>query len=96
MVRRRVWHVFVVVGELPTTCARHSSISSTDIRGWVSERARAGPPAITLDEAGRGESDPLVLRVEVREDCTEAVGDQLAELVMDMRLLGLRPTVVPG
>jgi hypothetical protein len=86
----------LLVVELLITFARHSSISETEMRGWVSERARAGPPAITLDETDRGESNPLVLRVEVREDCTEAVEDQLAELLMDMRLLGLRPTVVPG
>lgn len=87
---------FVLVVESLIACARHSSISATDIRGWVNERARAGPPAITLDETDRGESDPLLLRVKVQEDCTEAVEDQLAELMMDMRLLGLRPTVVPG
>jgi hypothetical protein len=91
-----VCHVFVVVVELLITCAWHSSISATDIRGWVRERARAGPPAIALDETDPGESDPLVLRVKVREDGAEAVEDQLAELMMDMRLLGLRPTVAPG
>jgi hypothetical protein len=84
------------VVELLVTFARHSSISETEMRGWVSDRARAGPPAITLDESDRGESDPLLLRVEVQEGGTEAVEDQLAEPLMDMRLLGLRPTVVPG
>jgi hypothetical protein len=40
------------------------------------------------------ESQPLLLRVQVRADSIEAAEEQLADLMMDMRLLGLRPTVV--
>jgi hypothetical protein len=67
---------------LRITFARPSWMSETEMRGWVSDRARAGPPAITLDGLFRGGGDRLVLRLEVREDCAEAVEDQLAESLM--------------
>jgi hypothetical protein len=73
-------------------------MSGSEMRAWMNERAQARSPAITLgvtDGAGR---DPQVLRVKVRGDWTEAADDQLADLIMDMRLLGLRPTIMsaPG
>jgi hypothetical protein len=84
---------FPGVAEVLINFERPASMSTSDMRAWIGERARAAP-AITLDGADGRESGALVLRVEVREGWTRAVEDQLADLMMDMRLLGLRPTVV--
>jgi hypothetical protein len=83
------------VAEVVISIEQPASLSKSEVRAWVNERTRAGPPAITLDAADRAERGALVLRVEAPEDWTGAVEDQIADLMMDMRLLGLRPTIVP-
>jgi hypothetical protein len=82
------------VAEVLISFHRPASMSKSEMRAWVSERARVGQPAVALGAASGAESDPLVLRVEVREDRMEAAEEQLADLMMDMRLLGLRPAIV--
>jgi len=64
------------------------------MRAWLNGRVQAGPPAITVGVSDGREGDTQVLRVEIRGDWTEAADDQLADLLMDMRLLGLRPTIM--
>jgi hypothetical protein len=66
------------------------------MRAWISERAQPRLPAITItveliDGAKQG---PHVLRVETRGDWTDAADEQLADLLTDMRLLGLRPKLM--
>jgi hypothetical protein len=82
------------VAEVLIAFERPASMSKSEMRTWVSERGRAGPPAIALGGADGAEGDDRVLRVDVRGDSTGAVEDLLADLMMDMRLLGLRPTIV--
>ncbi len=83
------------MAEVAITFEQSASLSKSEVRAWLKERTRAGTPAITLDGADRAECGALVLRVEAPEDWTGAVEDQIADLLMDMRLLGLRPTVGP-
>jgi hypothetical protein len=79
------------VDEVLISFQRPASMSRSEMRAWVSERARNGQPAVTLSAADEAE----LLRVEVRDDSIEAATEQLADLMLDMRLLGLCPTVVP-
>jgi hypothetical protein len=71
-------------------------MSRSEMRAWISERAQPRSPAITLDVTDGADRDPQVLRVEVQGEWTETADDQLADLMMDMRLLGLRPTIMPA
>jgi hypothetical protein len=64
---------------------RPASLSESEMRSWVMERAQTRRPMVALDGSGP------VLRVDI---AAEAADDQLADLMLDMRLLGLRPTVV--
>jgi hypothetical protein len=76
------------------TFERPASMSRSEVSGWISERAQPRSTAITLGVADSAEKDLEVVRVEVRGNWTEAAQDQLADLMMDMRLLGLRPEIV--
>ncbi|HET6867251.1 MAG TPA: hypothetical protein VFH80_15125 [Solirubrobacteraceae bacterium] len=79
--------------EVLITVERPASMGESEMRAWVSERARVARLAVSLGPADGAESSPLMLRVEFQHDGA-AAEDQLADLMMDMRLLGLRPTVV--
>jgi len=76
------------------TLRRPASMSRSEMSGWISERAQPRSAAITLGVSDSAEKGLQVLRVEVRGHWTQAAEDQLADLMMDMRLLGLRPEIV--
>jgi hypothetical protein len=67
-----------------------------ELRTWLTERARACRPALARSGPDGSARQALVVRVEVQADSIEAAEEQLTDLMMDMRLLGLRPTVVPA
>jgi hypothetical protein len=73
---------------------RPLSMSEAEMRAWITERARAGEPVLTLD--GRDSGAAELLHVELPEGSMKEADEQLTELMMDMRLLGLRPEVVPA
>ena len=63
------------------------------MRTWVDQRMASGSPPVTLDRPdGSGDDDLLRATVSARSPAAE---DQLADLMMDMHLLGLQPSVVP-
>ena len=72
---------------------RPRSMSDAEMRAWIAERTRAGRSTLTIGEAGGRDPDGLVLRVDLRADSVEAADEQLADLMLDMRLLGLRPSL---
>ena len=80
------------VTEVMISFERPPSMSDAEMRAWIAERARSDEPAIALDGPERGTAQ--LLHVELPARSTEAAEAQLADLMMDMRLLGLRPEVV--
>jgi hypothetical protein len=72
---------------------RPQSMTESEMRAWVTERGRVRPPERSPGAAGGVESEALLLCVDVQAD-SKAAEEQLTDLMMDMRLLGLRPTVV--
>jgi hypothetical protein len=74
-------------------------MSEPELRAWIGQRGRAGPPALALmlalDGKQGSDGERQLLRVELRAESTEADEAQLSELMMDMRLLGLSPVVDP-
>lgn len=68
-------------------------LMTSEMRAWLSQGVRAERPALALrlERADRG---ALLLRVELGSESIHAAEQELADLMMDMRLLGLRPTRV--
>lgn len=72
---------------------RPPSMSDEEVRAWIAEGTHAGDPVLALGvPAARGAVH--LLQVEFPIGSIEAGQAKLAELLMDMRLLGLRPEVV--
>ncbi len=70
------------MAEVLISFQRPDSLTESEMRAWVTQRSDVGQPSLMLSRS--------LLRVEVDADTDE----QLAELMLDMRLLGLRPAVV--
>jgi hypothetical protein len=70
-------------------------MSESEMRAWIAERARDHQPQLALGARDGSDKDQRLLRVKILAQSIEVADDQLAELMMDMRLLGLRPTVLP-
>jgi hypothetical protein len=81
------------VAEVLISFRRPPSMTESELRAWIGQRARSGRPALALDGLDDSESERQLLRVELRAESTDADEAQLSELVMDMRLLGLSPVV---
>jgi hypothetical protein len=77
------------VTELTISLERSASMTESETRDWIVERAgQLTLPFRGLDGSG---SDALLLRIEVDGYSTQTA---LMDLMMDMRLLGLQPTLL--
>lgn len=88
----RRWQSAVVATVL-IRLQRPASLTS-EMRAWISQRLGAGYAGLALGKLQRSELGDLVLRVYVREESVASADQDLADLMMDMRLLGLRPSLV--
>lgn len=65
-----------------------------ELRAWISHRLGAGRAVLTRGRLNGSERGALLLRIQMTS-AAEAVDDEeVAELMTDLRLLGLRPTIV--
>ncbi len=64
------------------------------MRSWITKRSAAERPALALRGRDGPASQTRLLRAELQAESIEAAEEQLADLLMDMRLLGLRPSIV--
>jgi hypothetical protein len=82
------------VSEMLIEFQRPDSLPESEMRDWIAARARSRRPWLALREPS---AQALLLHVELDDDSAEAADEQLTELMLDMRLLGLRPALVtPG
>lgn len=82
----------VVIGFVPPP-----SLNEEEMYAWVADRAGAQHRALALSAPECLDGSGLRLRVEIDDGASDAGAEELADLMMDMRLLGLRPAVVdPG
>ena len=75
---------------------RPPSMSVSEMRAWIIDREVAGPGTLALSGPDESSSDGLRLRVDIDDDERGMVEEELIDLMTDMRLLGLRPVVVPS
>ncbi|HET9719623.1 MAG TPA: hypothetical protein VFP55_06065 [Solirubrobacteraceae bacterium] len=64
-----------------------------ELRAWISHRLGAGRAVLTRGRLNGSERGSLLLRVQMTS-VADAVDEEVAELMTDLRLLGLRPTLV--
>ncbi|MGN6170370.1 MAG: hypothetical protein ACTHQQ_19690, partial [Solirubrobacteraceae bacterium] len=62
-------------------------MSDSEIQSWLSEQATSGRPALMLSR-GHLATGPVLLVRAVEASAATAASEQLADLMMDMRLLG--------
>lgn len=72
---------------------RPESMSEAEMRDWLDHRARDGGPTLAWGRAA-GPPTHHLLWVTAAPDSRSAEEDQIADLLLDMRLLGLRPTLM--
>jgi hypothetical protein len=83
---------FATVDDVRIVFSRPASLGESEMRAWIAERARERGPSLTL---GRPDHERQhVLQVRLHADGAESAEDQLTDLMLDMRLLGLRPAVL--
>jgi len=80
------------VTEVLISFSRPPSLGESEMRAWIAERARGRGPALILGRPDH--SSHHVLTVRMHGESVEAAEEQLTDLMLDMRLLGLRPAVM--
>jgi len=64
------------------------------MRAWVVDRALVRQRALALSVPGASWGQGFRLRVETDDEAADTAEEELAELMLDMRLLGFKPVVV--
>jgi hypothetical protein len=65
-----------------------------ELRAWLADRMDGGRAVLARERTNGSDRGALLLRVEVPREYDEAVEDEVADLMTDLRLLGLRPALV--
>jgi hypothetical protein len=65
-----------------------------ELRAWLADRTDGGGAVLSRERANGGDRGALLLRVDIRDDTDGGVEDEVADLMTDLRLLGLRPALV--
>jgi hypothetical protein len=84
-----------VMAEVVIAFRRPPSLSASQLRAWVRHFTLTHQSRLTLGGPEPG-SDGLRLRLELDDNTVEIGEGELSDLMTDMRLLGLRPAVVPS
>jgi hypothetical protein len=73
---------------------RPPQMSASQMQEWVSDLTLAPQRALAVSAPVQSANDGLRLRVRIDDGAVEAGVEELADLMTDMRLLGLRPAVI--
>jgi hypothetical protein len=65
-----------------------------ELHAWISQRLGSGRAALTRTRLADSDRAAVLLRVEVDGSTEAAMQEEVADLVTDLRLLGLRPTLL--
>ena len=64
-----------------------------ELRAWIRQRPNGGRAVLTRRRGSDLDPGALVLRVDLVEEPGTSADDEIAELITDLRLLGLRPVL---
>jgi hypothetical protein len=88
----RCWNAPLTVTEIAIALGRPAL--TPEVRAWINHRPGARRPVLTRErgsDAGRG---AVLLRLDVEADSEADVQDEVESLLTDLRMLGLRPTLL--
>jgi hypothetical protein len=75
---------------------RPAALGDAEMRVWLMSCARDYAPELTVAEVNDSDCQVGLVRFEVHAQSPEDARAQLSELMMDMRLVGLRPAFAAG
>ena len=84
------------MAEVVIAFRRPPQMSPSQLEEWVSDVTLAGQRALVVSAPEESTDDGLRLQVQIDDDAVRTSVEELADLMTDMRLLGLRPEVVPS
>jgi hypothetical protein len=64
-----------------------------ELRAWISHRVGSGRAILTRSRSSLNGRSAMLLRVEVEADSSAAIDEEVEDLLTDLRLLGLHPTL---
>jgi hypothetical protein len=64
------------------------------LRAWIRQRPNGGRAVLTRRRAGESDQGTLLLRVDLSAQSGASAEEEIAELITDLRLLGLRPALI--
>ncbi len=67
-----------------------------EVRAWINNRPGPGRPVLTRGARSGQAHGAVILRVALQSDSPAELSDELDSLLTDLRMLGLRPTLIPG
>lgn len=70
------------------------ALLTPELRAWLAHRMDRGRAVLTRERTNGSERGALLLRVEVHGESDDGMQDEVADLMTDLRLLGLRPALV--
>jgi hypothetical protein len=70
------------------------ALLTPELRAWLADRMDRGRAVLTRERTNGSDRGGLLLRVEVQGESEDGVQDEVADLMTDLRLLGLRPALV--
>jgi len=65
-----------------------------ELRAWIGRRVGTGRPVLTRGRVQGSERRALLLRVELQSESDDQTQEEVVDLMADLRLLGLRPTLL--
>ncbi len=64
-----------------------------ELRAWIRQRPNGGRAVLTRRRASQSDPGALVLRMDLAQAPGASADEEIAELITDLRLLGLRPVL---
>lgn len=65
-----------------------------ELRAWINHRLGLGRAVLTRGRLNSSDRSAMLLRVDVQPGPDDSLDEEVADLLTDLRLLGLRPSLV--
>jgi hypothetical protein len=70
------------------------ALLTPELRAWLADRMNGGRAVLSRERTNGSDRGDLLLRVEIGNGSNNGVHEEVADLMTDLRLLGLRPALV--